>query len=105
MRRKIVSAVLGGALLALALEVQAHAPRFACYAEEGEQIFCEGGFSDGSSARGIGISVVSYEDKLLWSGQLDEKSQIRFKRPADGFFVRFNGGDGHSLEIDQHDIQ
>ena len=74
-------------LLLFGVGAQAHSPRFSCYVEADQQILCEGGFSDGSSARGVSISMLSYEDKLLWSGKLDAQSQIRFKRP-DGRFYR-----------------
>ena len=86
-------------------ELQAHSPRFDCYVEADQQIFCEGGFSDGSSARGVAISILNYEEQMLWSGKLDTKSQIRFKRPEGRFYLRFEGGSGHTLEIDHLEIQ
>ena len=92
-------------LLLFGVGAQAHSPRFSCYAEADQQILCEGGFSDGSSARGVSISMLSYEDKLLWSGHLDAQSQIRFKRPEGRFYLRFEGGAGHTLELDHHEIQ
>lgn len=48
---------------------------------------------------------MSYEDKVLWQGALDAKSSVRFKRPKQDFYVRFEGGEGHSLEVDHNDIR
>jgi len=45
-------------LLLFGVGAQAHSPRFSCYAEADQQILCEGGFSDGSSARGVSISML-----------------------------------------------
>lgn len=53
----------------------------------------------------MSISMLSYEDKLLWSGKLDAQSQIRFKRPDGRFYLRFEGGAGHTLELDHHEVQ
>lgn len=94
--------VLSSALLAAF--AQAHSPRLACHAD-GEYVVCEGGFSDGSSAKGVEIKVMSYEDKVLWRGALDAESSVRFKRPQQDFYVRFEGGEGHSLEVDHGDIR
>ena len=91
-------------LLLLCGAAQAHSPRFSCQVESAQQIFCEGGFSDGSSAQGVGISVRSYEDRLLWSGTLDARGQIRFQRPEGSFYIRFEGGAGHLVEVDSHEI-
>ena len=104
---KFFSVAAGRALLVLgallATSVQAHSPRLACHAD-GEDVVCEGGFSDGSSAKGVEIKVMSYEDKVLWRGALDAESSVRFKRPKQDFYVRFEGGEGHSLEVDHGDI-
>lgn len=97
-------ALLVALMLAVAGPVQAHSPRLKCQAEGEKQIRCEGGFSDGSDAAGIEIRVMSYDDEPLWSGQLDEQSRIRFERPAGDFYIRFEGGEGHVLEVDQSEV-
>ena len=48
---------------------------------------------------------MSYEDKVLLKGALDDQSQIRFERPKQDFFVQFDGGEGHSAEVDHADIR
>lgn len=83
----------------------AHAPRLSCYqGTDPTQVECEGGFSDGASASGTKINVLSYDEEILWSGVLDQKSEIVFKRPEGDFYIRFEGGEGHTVEIDQSEI-
>lgn len=83
---------------------QAHSPRFKCHADGEKFVVCEGGFSDGSDAVGAPIQVLSYDDEPLWEGKLDEKAQVRFERPSSDFYVRFDGGEGHTAEVDQSEI-
>ncbi|MDO4682511.1 MAG: hypothetical protein Q4B17_06960 [Lautropia sp.] len=85
--------------------VQAHSPRFHCQADGEQVVVCEGGFSDGSEAVGVPIQVLSYDDEPLWEGKLDQQAKIRFERPAGDFYVRFDGGEGHTVEVDQSEIR
>ncbi|MDO5085999.1 MAG: hypothetical protein Q4D74_00125 [Comamonadaceae bacterium] len=96
---------LATALLLAATGAHAHSPRLKCQADGSTHIQCEGGFSDGSDAQGVEIIVMSYEDKTLWKGTLDAQSRVRFERPKQDFFVRFDAGEGHSLEVDHGDIR
>jgi len=93
------------ALSLLCGAAHAHSPLMSCYAEPEQHIMCEGGFSDGGSASGVPVTVLSYEDATLWSGKFDEKAQVRFKRPQGSFFIRFEGGVGHTVEIDHNDVR
>lgn len=93
------------ALAAWASGVQAHSPRFKCEADGEQFVVCEGGFSDGSDAVGVPIQVLSYDDEPLWEGKLDQQAKIRFKRPEGDFYVRFDGGEGHTVEVDQGEIR
>ncbi|WP_347485289.1 hypothetical protein ABFV80_000015 [Vandammella animalimorsus] len=93
------------ALLLGSASALAHAPRLKCQPDGSTHVQCEGGFSDGSDAKGVEISVLSYEDKPLWKGALDAQSRVRFERPKQDFYVRFEGGEGHTLEVDQDDIR
>lgn len=100
-----LSLPLATALLLAATGAHAHSPRLKCQADGSTHIQCEGGFSDGSDAQGVEIIVMSYEDKTLWKGTLDAQSRVRFERPKQDFFVRFDAGEGHSLEVDHGDIR
>lgn len=83
----------------------AHSVQFDCKAEGEKHVVCEAGFSDGSDAAGMELAVMTYEDKALLTGTLDAKSQLRFERPSVDFYVRLDGGEGHTAEIDHADIR
>lgn len=82
----------------------AHSPVFTCQKAEGDTIACKGGFSDGSDAKGVKIIALSYDDEELWSGNLDDKSEIVLERPEGDFYLKFDGGRGHSVDVDHSEI-
>ncbi|MNW04364.1 hypothetical protein D3C71_2004450 [compost metagenome] len=47
---------------------------------------------------------MSYEDKVLVSGKLDKSSMLSFKKPKGDFFVLFDAGPGHVVEVDHAEI-
>ncbi|TBU98293.1 hypothetical protein [Stutzerimonas kirkiae] len=81
----------------------AHNPVCQCE-EDGDEIICTGGFSDGSGAPGVTIDVIDYEENVLLPGKLSDDSTLRFKRPDGEFYVLFDAGPGHVVEIDHTDI-
>jgi len=91
-------------LLCAAGVAQAHNPMADCKSVEGENIQCTGGFSDGSGAPGVTLDVISYDEEILVPGKLDENSRITFARPDKDFYVLFDAGPGHVVEIDQSEI-
>lgn len=82
----------------------AHNPLAECKAVDAQTIECIGRFSDGSAATGVTLDVLSYDDKLLMQGKLDSDSKLRFQRPDEDFYVLFDAGPGHVVEIDQAEI-
>jgi hypothetical protein len=72
----------------------AHNPMCECKAIDAEQIECTGGFSDGSGAPGVTLDVIGYDETVLVPGKLGAE-----------FYVLFDAGPGHVVEIDQADIQ
>jgi len=82
----------------------AHHPVASCKQVAKQMIECEGGFSDGSKAAGVAMEVLGYDEKVLLSSKLDSHSKLRFKRPDVDFYVLFDAGPGHVVEIDQADI-
>lgn len=72
---------------------------------------CIGSYSDGSSVFGVDIKVLDYNDKVLndkvlFEGTLDKESRIEFPKPVvSEYYVKFDGGSGHILELDHADIQ
>ncbi len=91
-------------LLGLAGPAMAHNPMCQCEPIEGEQIKCTGGFSDGSGAPGVTLDVIGYDETVLVPGKLGDDSTLTFKRPAGEFYVLFDAGPGHVVEIDYADI-
>lgn len=89
---------LSGALCLMTLSVWAHAPLLDCYVEA-EQIKCEAGFSDGTSAEGRKILVLDAANKLLLQGVLDKTGTFLFKPPTGDYHVLFEGGEGHSVTM------
>jgi hypothetical protein len=85
--------------------VQAHNPMCECKEIDAEQIRCTGGFSDGSGAPGVTLDVIGYDETILVPGKLGADSTLTFKKPGSEFYVLFDAGPGHVVEIDQADIE
>lgn len=81
----------------------AHSPFFMCE-YDGEKITCEGGYSDGSSASGVKIKLLSDDGKVLEEKKLDKLSSVSFDKPKSDFYILFDGGTGHSVEVEMGDI-
>ncbi|MFV0453830.1 MAG: hypothetical protein ACK5NQ_02310 [Pseudomonas sp.] len=99
LRLSLLALCVGFASLA-----QAHNPICQCEPSDNEEIVCTGGFSDGSGAPGVTLDVISYEEEILVPGKLGEDSKMRFKRPDGEFYVLFDAGPGHVVEIDHTEI-
>lgn len=93
------------AALGLSSPALAHNPMCECQPVDGEQIRCVGGFSDGSGAPGVTLDVIGYDETILVPGKLGADSSMTFKRPAEEFYVLFDAGPGHIVEIDHVDIE
>ncbi|WDY56189.1 hypothetical protein [Pseudomonas sp. PSKL.D1] len=92
-------------LLALAAgPALAHNPMCDCEPIDGGQVKCTGGFSDGSGAPGVTLDVIGYDEQMLVKGKLGEDSTLTFKRPDGEFYVLFDAGPGHVVEVDHADI-
>lgn len=101
------SILMSGLLSAMALgslSAFAHTPLCACYDMGDGTVLCEGGFSDGSSASGVGIRVVDSDGNPLLEGEMSEDSEFEFDKPDGDYTVVFDAGPGHAIEIDGKDI-
>jgi type 1 fimbria pilin len=85
-------------------QAAAHTPLCACYDNGDGTVTCEGGFSDGSSAAGVGMYVEDKSGNVLLKGKMDEDSEFTFDKPADAYTVVFDAGEGHMIEIDGKEI-
>ncbi|WP_338498384.1 MULTISPECIES: hypothetical protein [Pseudomonas] len=94
---------IAGALL-FCQAVLAHGPVFDCYIEANDQVKCEAGFTDGSSAAGRKVYVRDASGKVLLEGSVGHDNTYRFQPPTGSYSVSFLGGDGHDVSIQSSEI-
>lgn len=105
MKRKILSlAVILVFGLFLTSLSYAHTPLCSCSDEGDGTILCEGGFSDGSSAAGVKMTVVDASGKTLVEGKMNKDSEFQFKKPAGAYTVIFDAGPGHVVKVPSSEI-
>ena len=95
---------VGVAAMLTALSASAHTPLCSCYDNGNGTVTCEGGYSDGSSASGVKMLVQKPDGGVLLEGQMNATSEFTFDKPEGAYKVVFDGGEGHSVEIDGKDI-
>lgn len=54
---------------------------------------------------GVTLDVIGYDETILVPGKLGADSKLTFKKPNAEFYVLFDAGPGHVVEIDQADIE
>ena len=101
-RTSLIALVLIGLLAASS--ALAHTPLCSCYDNGDGTVLCEGGFSDGSSASGVGMRVVDGNDNIVLEGAMSEDSEFEFDKPKGAYKVVFDAGPGHEVVIDGSDI-
>ncbi|GLX14212.1 hypothetical protein Pstr01_24510 [Pseudomonas straminea] len=101
----VLRSVAGIALLSLSGLALAHNPMCQCEEVDAENIRCTGGFSDGSGAAGVTLDVIGYDESILVPGKLADDSTLTFKKPEGEFYVLFDAGPGHIVEIDHTEIE
>lgn len=100
MKIKFVLFLLAAALLLSPARLAAHSALLNCF-DNGDGTFtCQGGYSDGSSATGIRIVVRDDRGNIMQEARLDSNSEVLLQRPQGDFSVLFDGGSGHSVEVD-----
>lgn len=97
--------VLCSLLLLIAGLVFAHTPILLCWDNGDGTVTCEGGFSDGSSAKGVEIRVEDESKKVLIKGKIDKNGEFTFKRPEGSFVVIFDAGPGHIVKMKSSKIK
>lgn len=100
----MIRSLLAFALCTTWATAQAHTPLFDCFDNGDETLTCEGGFSDGASATGVGVRLLDKQGKVLEQGKLDAKGSVTFKRPAGEFSVVFDAGAEHQITVLGDDI-
>lgn len=94
-----LSLVSGLAMLLVSPFYFAHYPFCSC-ALQGEEIVCEAGFSDGSSAEGVIVDLITYDEKIISANTFDAQSLARFAPVKDEFYILLDAGPGHTVEVD-----
>jgi hypothetical protein len=82
----------------------AHTPLCSCSDEGDGTVLCEGGFSDGSSAAGVKMTVLDASGKTLVEGKMNEDSEFTFKKPSGVYTVIFDAGPGHEVKVPSTEI-
>ena len=101
MRKTIV--ILTILLLASTSAAFAHTALMSCFDEGDGTITCEGGFSDGSSASGVGFKV-EQNGKTILETKMNEYSEVNFVKPNGDYQAVFDAGEGHQVYVDGKDI-
>lgn len=101
--KKLVLGLIAALAAATATPAFAHYPYCTCAMEDGK-VACKGGFSDGTGAEGVTLDVISYDEQILMPGKFGADSVVRFDKPAGEFYVLFDAGPGHVVEVDWRDI-
>ncbi len=104
MARKVCTAAVLLVFVFAGAHALAHTPLCSCWDNGDGTVTCEGGFSDGSSAAGSEVRVVSMDGKVLVKGKMDEMSTFTFKKPDCAYKVIFDAGPGHKAEVKGEDI-
>jgi len=91
-------------MMLLATYSYAHTPLCSCCDNGDGTVTCEGGFSDGSSAAGVSMTVLDKSGKVLIKGKMNEDSEFTFKKPDVPYTVVFDAGPGHVVKVDSKDI-
>ncbi|MDD4732294.1 MAG: hypothetical protein PHX58_10205 [Desulfovibrio sp.] len=103
MRKGIITLFLL-ASLAFGGQAFAHTPLCDCFDNGDGTVSCEGGFSDGSSASGVGMTVKDGSGNVLTQGSMNEYSEFTFDKPEGDYQVVFDAGEGHSVVVNGSDI-
>lgn len=104
MNKKFLFGLVTAVCLIWTVAAWAHTPIMACYLNGDGTATAEGGFSDGSSAAGVAMTVRSTDGKVLQEGKMDDLGEFIFDLPEVGYEVEFNAGPGHVIVVQGKDI-
>lgn len=83
----------------------AHTPMCSCFLNDDGTVTCEGGFSDGSSASGVKMTVRATTGDVIQEGKMDELSEFTFSAPEGNYEVVFDAGPGHVVVVKGEEIE
>ncbi len=96
---KVLATVAVLTLILAAGQAMAHTPLCNCFDNGDGTVTCEGGFSDGSSAAGVSMTILDAGGAEKMKGTMDANSQYTFKKPDGKYTVRFFAGEGHEVLV------
>ncbi len=99
---KQVKILVVASILTLVLsagQAMAHTALCNCFDNGDGTVTCEGGFSDGSSAAGVSVTILDAGGAELMKGTMDANSQYTFKKPEGKYTVKFVAGEGHEVAV------
>ncbi len=105
MNKKFLFGLVLSVCMVWAVAAWAHTPVMACYLNGDGTATVEGGFSDGSSAAGVAITIKAADGKVLQEGKMDDLGEFVFDVPEGDYSVEFNAGPGHIVVVQGKDIQ
>ena len=82
----------------------AHNPMCECEELASGQVTCTAAVREATGAAGVTLDVIGYDEQVLVGGKLGDDSTLTFKRPDGEFYVLFDAGPGHVVEVDYADI-
>lgn len=104
MRKIFAIAFLCCCMLAVPSSAFAHSALCACMDNGDETVTCEGGYSDGSSAAGVSVTVYDSGGNVLVAGVMSQDSEFTFEKPQSDYKIVFDAGDSHRIEVDGKNI-
>ncbi len=102
--KKSLGILAAALLISLPSMAQAHSPIFDCFDNGDGTIMCQGGFSDGSSASGVKVSVKNAAGEVVETLTLDSNSELTMKKPEGKYAMELDAGEGHKIEISSENI-
>lgn len=100
MKKYIVSL----ALIFTAPLAYSHTALLSCFDEGDGTITCEGGFSDGSSASGVGFYLEKDGDVIL-TKKFSETNEVNFDKQQGDYVIVLDAGEGHEVRIKSSDVK
>ncbi len=105
MKKRMILVLAMAVCLVWGATAFAHTPICSCYLNGDGTATCEGGFSDGSSAAGVKMTVRTADGAVVQEGQMDDLGEYTFDVPKGDYEVEFNAGPGHVVTVKGSDIQ
>ncbi|CZE47182.1 hypothetical protein [Campylobacter geochelonis] len=81
----------------------AHTALMSCFDNGDDTVTCEGGFSDGSSAKGVKF-MLEQNGKTIAEAKFGDDSTYTFKKPEGEYVAKFYAGEGHEVTVKSSDI-